>query len=68
MAAEAALGILALLLTILKTWAAQLHPRRRPDRRRTHLRRPSKHHKTVSVTVALPGCGLWRRARRAVTL
>ncbi len=70
-ATEAALGLLAVLLTALRAWAAQLQPRRRPDRRRTHLRRSNARRlttTTVCVPVVLPGCGLWRRPRKAMTL
>ncbi len=68
-ATEAALGVLAILLAVLKVWAHEAHERRRPDRRRTHLRRSTARHLTMRAPpVALPGCGLWRRSRKALTL
>ena len=69
MITEAALGVLAILLAVLKVWAAQVHERRRPDRRRTHLRRATARHATMRAPpVVLPGCGLWRKPRKALTL
>ncbi len=61
-----ALGVLVALLYVLELWAKQ-HTRRRPDRRRTHLRRSTKR-LTVwrPVPAALPGC--LRRARKALTM